>query len=353
MLTSKDLARILGVSQSTVSRALNNSPLISNKTKDSIKNKASEYGFVLNSQARSLKINKTGIVGILFPVFFESLSKNLMFTYIYDTLQKELIKTNYDVMVVYDCGDQNRISVLERIVKSQKVDGFVNLRPSLSEAEIELLNTYSCPYVSLFTASQDNPTLNQYRLDEFETGKIAGRYFGTTRDYLSTYLSLPLTNDNSKTRLKGYDEGLHEKGVQLQKFIICSLSMNSAYSAVMQNAQWYTDNKTATYVFNDMLAIGVIKALQDLHVSIPSQAQIIGTDDIPMATWIPPYLSTLRTPIDEIVKQGCASLYDMLEGKENSAENKFYSPVLIHRDTTLTTQSTFPLHDRTYESSNQ
>ena len=82
MLTSKEFAKMLNVSQSTVSRALSGSNQVSEETRRYISQKAEEVGFVLNSQAQSLKMKKSGTVGILFPSYFESLSKNMMFTYI-------------------------------------------------------------------------------------------------------------------------------------------------------------------------------------------------------------------------------------------------------------------------------
>ncbi len=79
MITSKELAKLAGVSQSTVSRALNDSPLISEVVKSKIKKLAIEYRFEMNSQAKSLRTRKTDTIGILFPRFFMNLSTNLLF----------------------------------------------------------------------------------------------------------------------------------------------------------------------------------------------------------------------------------------------------------------------------------
>ena len=103
-MTSKEFAEIIGVSQSTISRALNNSSQISVERREFIQKKAEEYGFVLNSQARSLKTNRTGTVGILFPKHFIGMSSNLGLAHLYDLVQAELSKYDYDVMVVYDGG---------------------------------------------------------------------------------------------------------------------------------------------------------------------------------------------------------------------------------------------------------
>ena len=87
-MTSKEFAEIIGVSQSTISRALNNSSQISTERREFIQKKAEEYGFVLNSQARSLKTNRTGTVGILFPKHFIGMSSNLGLAHLYGRLRR-------------------------------------------------------------------------------------------------------------------------------------------------------------------------------------------------------------------------------------------------------------------------
>lgn len=333
-ITSKDLAKILGFSQSTISRALNDNPSISSQHRKLIQDKARELGFIFNSQARSLKTKKTGVIGILFPLYFQSLSINLMFSRIVDTLQPELVKNNYEIMILYDCEQTAGASVLERTVKGHKVDGIINLRPFLSDSELRLINENNCPLVSLFYAEQDNPSLHQFRMDEYDSGYIAGHFFSGFEDRKNYFLTLPLDSINSRTRLKGYMDGLGEK--KIDRVFSCGLSMHDAYVTTKDNIDVFHECKSNIYVYNDMMAIGVVRALLDAGIDIPNQVQIIGMDDIPMATWTPPALSTLHTPLEIMVKDSCHKLYSLINGEHSSeATIKFYKLTLIHRDTTL------------------
>lgn len=334
-MNSKEFAKLLGVSQSTVSRALNGSSEISEKTTRFIVEKANEYGFVLNSQAKSLKSSRTGTIGILFPKFWESLSKNLMFTYIYDCILKDLTAIDYDVMVVYDTKDSPGINTLERVVKSRKVDGFINLRPSLTQKELHLIERYSTPCVSIFQPLQSDYPLCQFCMDEYHAGVLAGRYFGSQPDYHLTYLSLPLEVDTSAHRFEGFCSGLAEYGRKPDKVIQCELSTQDAYQSVIREESWFRHNRTSVFVYNDMLALGVVQALQKLSVSIPQDVQIIGLDDIPMCTWFPPALSTLHTPVHDLVHAGCTTLKKLLDNESVEVCSSLYLPRLIHRDTTL------------------
>lgn len=132
-MTSREFAKLLGVAQSTVSRALNNSPQVSEKRRAHIRMKAAEYGFELNSQAQGLRTNRTGTVGILFPRQFKSMNENPMLTHVYDRVQKELIASDYDVMTIYDYDAGDKVSAFERIIRRRKVDALITLRPGLSE----------------------------------------------------------------------------------------------------------------------------------------------------------------------------------------------------------------------------
>lgn len=335
-MTSREFASMLGISQSTVSRALNNHPLVPEEKRKYIQKKAEEFGFVLNSQARSLKTCKTGTIGILFPVHFDSLSKNLMFTYIYDNLQKEIIKLDNDIMVIYDYDNTPGIRVLERIIKSRKVDGFINFRSQLSKQEIGLINKYNIPCVSLYSARQENKELHQFMVDTDYAGQRAGEYLGQFDVDKYIYIAPPLKQSEPSRRLMGYKRGLEKSGKNIAdtEIIECQLSTESAREEVLKRARLFQNNSTATFVYNDMMALGVVNALNMLSVKIPQQAQIIGMDDIPLASWQYPKLTTLRAPIIQMVKDGSKLLYQLIQGKKIEPGSVFYKSELIIRDTT-------------------
>ena len=177
-MTSREFAELIGVSQATVSRALNGSPSVCEKTRIYIEQKAEEYGFVLNSQARSLKTSKTQTIGVLFPLNFDSLSKNLMFTHISDQLQRELSRRGYDIMIVYDHDPELKSNTFERVIRSGKVDGLINFRPQLLEREIDLIEKFHVPFVSLHSALQESSLFHQLMIDEENAGFQIGQYLG-------------------------------------------------------------------------------------------------------------------------------------------------------------------------------
>ena len=334
-MTSTEFAKIIGVSQPTVSRALNGKDNISPATKAYILAKAKEYGFVLNSQASSLKTQRSNSVGILFPSYFQALSRNLMFTYLYDNLQAELIKSNYDILIISEIENQENSSSLERIIKSHKIDGLINFKPDLSEREKCLIKSSGIPYISMHTGLQNSKEFHQLILDEYYAGEQVGAYFSSF-DYLPVYVG-PLGRSNHKEpRLCGFEDALAKKGIMPHCLSLGNANMEDAYSLILNNQKLFTDNKTSIFAYNDYIARGIIPALNSIGVRIPEQAQIIGMDDIPMATWLPPALSTMACPVKQMTKDACQLMIRLISGEKLEPATVFYRSSLVIRDTSLT-----------------
>ncbi len=335
VLTITDLAKKAGVSHSTVSRALNDSPLISRETKEKIRELADECGFVLNSQAQSLKTNKTGTVGILFPRYFTNLTTSIFYTYIYDLLRTELVIFDLDIMVIYNYKDTATLSPLERMIQKRKVDGYIILRPDLSERELALLTENHIPHVCLFRQQTVRTALHNFLIDSEYGGYLAGKFFGAKKKLHLFYLGLQENTVDNTPRIKGFLNGAAEAGYSGEITRIASdMSLEGGYNGIIKNSRLFS-GKCGIYAYNDMMAIGAVNALTELRIPVPAQVQIIGTDDIPMASWIHPALSTVHAPAKEMVAQACSTLYSALQGKKQNAKNMTFKPALVHRDTTV------------------
>lgn len=335
MITSKELAKLAGVSQSTVSRALNDSPLISEEIKSKIKQLAKEQRFEMNSQAKSLRTSRTDTIGILFPKFFMNLSTNLYFTYLYDTLQEELSKYEYDLLIIYDSKMKDQLSPLEKIIKRKKVDGLILVKSDLSSYEQEILNRSPLPYISIFCNYYEDEGNSKYAINTFDGGFLAGSYFAKQQEYSPLYFGSLMDSSDSSNRYKGFESGWKASGGDVKTIhtITSEMSVTSAYQTVMDNISLFSE-KRAVYVYNDMMACGMLHALKDMNIQVPEQVQIIGNDDIPLASWMHPKLSTLRFPTQQIIRLGCQRLVREIVSGKREIENIHLSPELILRGTT-------------------
>jgi LacI family transcriptional regulator len=335
MITSKELAKLAGVSQSTVSRALNDSPLISETKKAEIKQLAKHHRFEMNSQAKSLRTSRTDTIGILFPSFFMNLSTNLYFTHLYDSLQIELSKYDYDLLVIYDSVKQSALSPLEKIIRRKKVDGFILVRPDLQDEEKDLLDRSNLPYVSVFCKNIDDEGTSKYSIKTYDGGVLAGAYLAQSQEYSPLYVGSHFDSMDSCNRLNGFASGWSAGGRDAGDIqtLIGEMSVPGAYQAVMENKSYFSEKKSV-YVYNDMMACGMLLAFKDLHIQVPQQIQLISNDDIPLASWMTPQLSTLRFPTKQLIETACQRLVREIVSGELENENVQLSPELILRGTT-------------------
>ncbi|MCI8402645.1 MAG: LacI family transcriptional regulator [Lachnospiraceae bacterium] len=335
-MTSKEFAKLIGVSQSTVSRAMNDSDLVPEEKRRFIQQKAREYRFVLNSHAKSLRTLHTHTIGILFPKHFVSMSANMMLSHVYDYLQKEMHKYDYDIMVIYYKAEDDDFSSFERIIRTHKVDGFLVLRMELSPEEVDLLGEYQIPCVFLLNASVNiRPDLNYLFSDSEYGGYEAGRYLGRFPEYRKLFLTAREETHDSARRLAGYRRGLLSAGQTLadEDILRCSLSIESAHRCILENRSRFDGQKAAVFTYNDMLGIGVVNACREMGCAVPEQVQVISMDDIPLAGMIHPCLSTIHVDVEEMVSRGCKLLMELIHGEESFVQ-EWLKPWLILRETT-------------------
>lgn len=336
-MTSVEFAKYLGVSQSTVSRAMNDSPLVPEKKRAFIRRKARQVGYVLNSHARSLRTNRTGTVGILFQRHFKSMNDNLMLAHIYDHIQRELTRNDYDVMTIYDHqgGDDGR--AFERIISNRKIDGLIMIRNDLSDKEAALIRKHNFPCVSIFNSQKLRKGLPCCVADDDRAGYLAGWFLGRFGDYRPLALGLREGTATTRARTAGFVRGLREWGVvpSERDFFTCPISIPAAYEFTVGVIGRLRKTRTAIFAYNDLIALGVMDALKNHGVAVPEQVQVLGLDDLPMGAWMHPGLSTIHVNLEEMVPAGCRVLRRLIAGEKVGDSHSVYRPWLVPRETTL------------------
>lgn len=336
-MTSKEFAKLIGVSQSTVSRAMNGSSLVPEEKRNYIHQKAKEYSFALNSHAKSLRTRRTGTIGILFSKHFVGMSTNLMLAQLYDSIQNEMNRYDYDIMVLYNQPKADDFSTFERVVRTQKVDGFLVLRTALSPEEMQLVEEFHIPCVFLLHADAKlHPNLSFLFSDNEYGSFLAGEYLGRFPDYRKMFVTVREQRDDTEERLSGYRRGLQAQGCELleEDILHCELGIESACACILEHRDRLAGQKTAIFTYNDILGLGVVSACKELGFAIPEQVQVISMDDIPLAGTFHPRLSTIHISIEEMVPRGCRLLIDLIDHKER-LEQEWIKPRLILRETTL------------------
>ena len=333
-MTSKEFAKLIGYSQPTVSRALSDSMSVTPETKAYIRAKAVEYGFMLNSQARSLKTKKTNSIGILFPSYFNDMSHNLMFTYIYDKLQREMIRRDYDVIAIAgNAADKIGAHALDRIIRSGKIDGVINFQPQLSAETIALIENFRMPCVSLHSGKQDSDRMYQLILDERNAGWQVGERFALN-DRVNMYLGKDTIQPDDEPRYCGFRKALLGRKKQVDHTLCCQGSAEAVRDLITDQIVLFRSGKVNLFVYNDLMAVSAVQTLQSMGIAIPGDTQVISMDNIPMATWFAPALSTMATPVDDMVQACCDLLIRLVRGEKRPPFSQYFNSAFMERDTT-------------------
>ncbi|SHE60008.1 transcriptional regulator, LacI family [Marinitoga hydrogenitolerans DSM 16785] len=327
MVTIKDIAKIAGVSPSTVSRSLNDYPNISQKTKEKIKKIAEELGFEFNEAARSLNKKKTNTIGVIIPQFFDDMRGEIFFANFLGKLIKEAQVRGYHVRIEYEIEKK----YIKKMIQSRSVDGLLLMNPEISKEDIEFILEKKFPYIFLHYLSENyiDTNVNYVRTDQEKGGYIATKYLiekGSRKILTLSGLSI---NYEFIERTNGYKKAIEEYKIDKEYILDIDVTFESAKKAIHKNKKLLKEID-AIFAQTDLMALGVIEALNELNIKIPEDISIIGFDNIQIGTYFKPRLTTIEQPIGKLARIGIKKLIELME--KNTNVKKFIDPKLIIRE---------------------
>lgn len=322
--TIKDIAKIAGVSHTTVSRALNDSPLISDKTKEKIKKIALENNYEVNTSAKSLKLRRSFNIGIFFSTLESGTSSNFFFNAMMGA--KKAVGNKYN-LIVHDISDFYLTSITKR-----KFDGIVLISQSDEDISfVEYINQADIPLV-IINRKFDNIDNSQLLSDDLKGSYTAVEYLikqGHKR--IGTILGKE-GFINTKIRYEGYKDALKSAGINIDIDLVKQgdYSFKSGYD-IMNEFLTNENIPTAIFCANDEMAIGAIKSCIENGLKVPEDISFIGYDESEMSKYTTPALTTVSRKIDIITGDATKNLIDLIEGSHDDKVT-FYEAELIIRD---------------------
>ncbi len=319
-ITTKDLALLAGVSQSTVSRSLNNSPLISEATRNRIWKIAEEQGFEFNANARSLITNRSNTVGIIYPEDFMDFNANLYFGAFHGQLQKSMEKAGLDLIVAFANNRFSNVSNIKKLIIGKKVDGLLIARPTLPREAKLFLKSTKLPYVFLHHFL-DDPDFAE--ADKFYTDHLAGGYMATEHllklghKKIATITVKNYEGKEYELRTEGYRTALNHFGIERNDKLIFqggTSYFESGYHAVMNHKKGLKEI-SAIFAQNDMIALGAKEALNELGIGVPQDMALVGFDDIQFCTYFKPHLTSVHQPLAKMTELACQHLIEKIHSK--------------------------------------
>lgn len=312
--TLQDMASILNLSKSTVSRALAGDPRVAEATRRRVLALAEQIGYRPNPIARGLATRRTNIIGLAVPCAPRSLSDPFYLEFL-GAAGDTAMRYGYSLLLSAADGDgaDGHRSHME-LADPARVDGMILTEPKIEDERIERLQRIGLPFV--FLGVVEDPSVswvsgdNQDGAAEAVTRLIE---LGHTRIACVTG---PRDQTASGARFKGYCAALAEAGMPLDRNIVASGDFTQAggYQA-MKSILEHERNISAVFACNDVMAFGVMRALREAGFLIPDDISVLGFDGIPLAGYMDPPLATVRQPILELGKAIIEVLVEQMNGK--------------------------------------
>lgn len=292
--TIADIARLAGCSKSTVSRALNDSPLISAETKERIRSLAEEHDFEMSAAARNLSLKQSHAIAFVTYVYKTGDVTDTFMFELMSGIASGLHEHDYDLLVIQiEEGDTDWVN---RYLRSGRVDGFI-LLSSMMTRQLEALVGAEAPFATWDVAPRDHRGYCAVSGDSVTGGRLATEHLldtGRTRiGFLGGFAHAPEVHD----RLAGYRAALAEAGVPYDAELVVYGDWMRPEESGAQAAEQLLERAPdldAIFANSDLLALGAIERLRSKNRRVPEDVAVVGYDDTAVARFSNPPLTTIR-----------------------------------------------------------
>jgi len=330
--TSYDVARAAGVSQSTVSRALRDDPRVSIATRERIREIAASIDYVPNIMAQSLITGLNRSIAVIAADL-----QNPVYPQLVDAVQTTLTERGYRMLLVADSSEGGREKDLDSL-RGGLVAGALFMQARVNSTLAEDLVATGLPLV---VVGRDITSPNAHLIDRFVANSTGG---GTMiADYLFDLghrrigmITGPENNPSITFRETSFRTRLAELGVEIDPALVRRGPIEHATGLTMGTELLSLDERPSViYCGTDFIAFGMLDAAARLGLKVPHDIQVIGYDDLAMASWSMFDLTTIRQPLALIASTATHRLLDRIEGvATGAAQRNVFDVELIERGTT-------------------
>lgn len=339
MISTRKLAELAGVSQSTVSRCLNDRPEISPDTKERVRALAREHGYIVKRKSqKTLCTASRKAIGVLMMrhMFFDDLFINQLVCELNSIIENE----NYYVIPLLDFYGSEGVDKLRDLLALRLIEGFIIINRKYDEAIDQYFNQIGIPHIYLIYHLR-NSTKQAYIVDtdNFAGGYIAAAHLlGLGHRRIAT-LTTPL--DEFRDRTDGYREALREAGVSFDAglLITAQADYHSSYEIISDRIDTLA-GATALFAQFDIGAIAAMNALVDHGIRVPEDLSVIGLDGLDIGAMHRPALTSVRQPFRELARKAVRRLLKIVSTPRAETEGKVYlRPELVVRSSTAPPRS--------------
>ena len=330
MASIKDVALRAQVSTTTVSHVVNRTRFVSDKVRAEVEAAIRELGYVPSAVARSLKSNTTKTIGMLIPN-----CSNPYFAEIVRSVEDHCFGAGYTLILCNTDDDPHRQGVYLQVLSEKRIDGMIIISTGEDEALRRSLQGLPIPTVLL------DREIDEVHCDLVETAHLQGGVMATQHlidlgHRRIACLSGPADLNPSAQRIEGWRTALAQSGLtaQAQDLLWHSDFTSQGGFTAMQSILASPQPPTAVFVCNDLMCIGALSAAHEAGVRVPQDMSLIGFDDIELARFASPALTTIAQPKHRIGVAAVDMLLERIQGGRVQARKVLFQPALVVRHST-------------------
>lgn len=331
-VTIKSIATELGISFSTVSKALNDNPLIKDATKKLVLDKAKEMGYTPNSLAQGLRCNSTKTIAVIFNDI-----ENPALTYIFRNVSIEMANYGYTTMIFDSQFSEKNERANILTVLSRQPD-FIILEPTSTNTENLKLLSGMTQKLILQGARYDLLNCHQVHVDYAKGGYYAACEMISNGHKDCLVITEPLYFPISEQFVMGIRRAYEEYGMTFNEDMIKTTHSSITNGFQVMNELWdsgtgqFSQAFTGVMTFDDTMAHGVYKAAAQFGLKVPEDISVIGFDDNPLVAFSMPPLTTIHLPKEKMA-ESCLSIMNSVLIEERMDIRIFsLEPYLVRRD---------------------
>jgi len=312
MASQSDVAKLANVSFMTVSRVVNGDPKVKPETRERVQQAIDELRYSPNAMARALNRQRTMTIGLILPKMDYVLSEPYFSQLIYH-LEKALIPHDYDMLIV--SGEHRNGQDPTLLFRQKKVDGLIILGSPIGDPRLAALSESRGPAV-LLHAHTELPGISYVDVDNFSIIEYFVEYLSALGHRRIAFISGDLLVLNARQRLDAFHLAMekHRLAVEREFLFDGDWSAQSGYQAFLHFNRLHP-RPSAAIAANDHMAIGFVQAAHEHGVNIPTDVSLVGIDDIEMASFTTPKLTTMRQPMGDIAHQAVDALIGAIRDK--------------------------------------
>jgi DNA-binding LacI/PurR family transcriptional regulator len=325
----KDIARALGVSHSTVSRALRDSPLVHPETVSEVKKKAYSLGYRPSAVARSLVTRETRTIGIVVTTIADPFHGEVV-----TGIEESAATAGYSVILASSHRDPDREIRAVHALQERRVDGILVASSRVGDLYLSVMKEMHVPIV-LINNQHEGQSVYSVSVDNESAARKAVRHLLELDHTRIAYLGDRFGSHSDSERLAGYRSALEDAGIAFDSDIVAQgdSSPEGSVSGVRE-LLGRTPRPTALFCYNDMSSLAALRVAGELGWNVPERLSIVGFDDLFFAPYLQPPLTTIHQPRREMGRLATELLIALLQRQAVGSQRITVEGELIVRGST-------------------